>query len=451
MQFIVGNSLSETPGQIGQPLLYQTRNVTNPHWLVVGGSGDGKSHQLRRIATLAARENQGVRVYLLDVHGDLVTDNSLTSTVRFSEVAPFGINPLTINSDPEYGGVRRRANSFSLMMRKYAASKPGERQVAVIRNLITDLCASRGIVQDDPKTWNGEPPTLSELEAFARQLFRQLYPKNSKKRSAPLNLSIAHLLEELGALSDLAREYRTEKNDSPSAEAADACRQAFAACLEEAFAGKLPSASDFGDSESIDIPDSEVRYPESTLQAVCTRLDNLKAMGIFKDTPPDFVRAKPIWRIDLQPLSDEQQGYMVDLYFEKIFLKHKQLGLYDGVRSVIVLDEAHRFVTKESDSIINIAAKEARKFGLMLVFASQRWEHFPKDIIECCASKMILGADTSAFPMLSKKLGIHEKYLKRIVPKKRALVMARGKNSSGTRGYWEISVDESELPVQACA
>nr|WP_211119504.1 helicase HerA-like domain-containing protein [Thiothrix fructosivorans] len=51
------------------------------------------------------------------------------------------------------------------------------------------------------------------------------------------------------------------------------------------------------------------------------------------------------------------------------------------LRHVIFLDEAHKFFSKDNDDIINVMAREARKFGIELWCASQNPTDFPDSFL----------------------------------------------------------------------
>ncbi|MFP3449184.1 hypothetical protein SB765_30100, partial [Pseudomonas sp. SIMBA_067] len=66
---------------------------------------------LRKIAQ-AMQETGGrrLRIHVFDAHGDVEIPGE--SAVRFHESADFGFNPLELNPDPEFGGVRKRIQSL---------------------------------------------------------------------------------------------------------------------------------------------------------------------------------------------------------------------------------------------------------------------------------------------------------------------------------------------------
>ena len=86
--------------------------LINGHILLVGKSGSGKTYTLRQLLDQIITQTKGknFRAHIIDVHGDIEIDGA--SSVKFSESTDFGFNPLVINPDPDYGGVRKRIQSF---------------------------------------------------------------------------------------------------------------------------------------------------------------------------------------------------------------------------------------------------------------------------------------------------------------------------------------------------
>src|SRR5690606_14498945 len=91
------------------PLIWDSSQTINPHAIVLGDSGVGKSYTLRNMAHDIAQDGR-TRVHIIDVAGDLGVAGA--SSVKFSESTDFGFNPLEINPDPDFGGVRKRIQSF---------------------------------------------------------------------------------------------------------------------------------------------------------------------------------------------------------------------------------------------------------------------------------------------------------------------------------------------------
>jgi hypothetical protein len=113
------------------------------------------------------------------------------------------------------------------------------------------------------------------------------------------------------------------------------------------------------------------------------------------------------------------------------------------VVEIAVLDEAHLFFTDEVDNPLNVLAKEARKFGLALVCASQSPTHFSEDFLGNVATKIILGIDEMYWDGSVRKLKIEPKTLQYIMPKRTLAVQI--KTGDGERARF-IGV---EIPAAA--
>lgn len=142
----------------GQAVILDTKAAINPHVQVTGITGMGKSHLFRNMSKAlvesAAAMKAPLRIHVLDPHGDL--EMPYSSEVMFSSATNFGYNPLEINPDPDYGGVRRTIQKFIAALDK--TRKLGSKQEAAMRYLLEDLYISHGYKLDDPRTWSPDDP-----------------------------------------------------------------------------------------------------------------------------------------------------------------------------------------------------------------------------------------------------------------------------------------------------
>jgi len=92
--------------------------------------------------------------------------------------------------------------------------------------------------------------------------------------------------------------------------------------------------------------------------------------------------------IDLYPLSIEEQRIIVDVILEHLYNKYKKLKSYGKTDVLgIVIEEAHRFVSreaKETSTKVSLIAREGRKFGLGLILVSQ----IPSAILDSVISQI---------------------------------------------------------------
>lgn len=404
-----------------EQVVWDTKELVNGHWMLVGGSGTGKTHQIRHI--LNTVKDQGVKAYIFDPHGDIIIDEQLSSSVRFHETCPYGINPLVINPDPYYGGVRRRINSFISMVNRYS-TQLDYKQEAALRHLMKDLYASRGIEHDKPETWSsGAPPTLTDLK-------NSIYGKLKAFTFGNLHYTSRFLSDMSFQMAELRRFYANDNKSGIVKEKIDAIKTG----LKEAFIEYIEFAN--GD----DGIDEYIRYESAdTLKAVYDRIENIEGLGVFKSQAPPFDTAKPIHHYDMGPLYIEEQGYMVELSLEQIFVKATQDGFKTDIDTMIVLDEAQRFFSSEDhDHIISVISREGRKFGIGLVLATQNCASFTDDIIINSGTRVILGVDEAYLLPLSKAMGIDPNRVRFTQPKKTALIQLKTATMSGDSRFNEV-------------
>ena len=153
-------------------------------------------------------------------------------------------------------------------------------------------------------------------------------------------------------------------------------------------------------------------------------------IGIFTRNIPPFDLKNPLWRYDLRALGKNEKTLFVSFLLENIFKMAVQRGEQNDVREIVIIDEAHLFITDDDDNPINTIAKEARKFGLGIIAASQSVTYFAVDFLSNVATKIILGLDEMFWNSAANQLKIPEQKLKDIIPHKNLLVQMVNKGSS---------------------
>ena len=116
-----------------------------------------------------------------------------------------------------------------------------------------------------------------------------------------------------------------------------------------------------------------------------------------------------------------------------------QRGVQDDIVEIIVLDEAHLFLTDDDDNPINIIAKEARKFGLGLFAASQSPTHFSDDFLSNVSTKIILGIDQMYWDNSVRKLKMDLAALEWLIPHKRLLIQMNNKGETRNKFIWSVN------------
>ena len=170
---------------------------------------------------------------------------------------------------------------------------------------------------------------------------------------------------------------------------------------------------------------------KDVLKSVVERLENLNAVGIFKNQPPPFDEKAAIWRYDISSLSEDEMKMFVSFRVEQLFHAAKQRGAQDDLLDIIVLDEAHLFFSGDGDdNILNTLAREARKFGIGLICASQSPEHFSEDFLTNVGAKIILGLDAYFWKMAASKLNIERDMLSDITSRKSLALQLNNKGET---------------------
>jgi DNA helicase HerA-like ATPase len=425
-----------------QPVIWDSTKVINAHMLLVGKSGTGKTYTLNSmIQQFLKQPHKEMRLRIIDVHGDIDIPGS--SSVKFSESSHFGFNPLAINPDPDFGGVRKRIQSFISAISK-TSRKLGHKQESVLRNILQDLYAANGFYEKDADSWrltddsgrkiqyNGRDkkfPTLEDAYRYANFKHKAMFLGTSNKA--------ALLLEDV---NKKARQiYLKQKNlhKAMGKEELDILK----AELKSAGQLAVEKYSEYIDNieNGMELTDLIKYDSKETLKSIVDILGNLVSSGIFKNVPPDHDPNAVIWRYDIKAITDkDEKKLFVYFLLEEIFGERVQKGMRSDVVEMVFLDEANIFFTDESDNIINIISKEARKFGLGLVCASQSPTHFSEDFMSSVATKIILGLDQMFWDKSVSKLKMEPQALAWIVPHEKILVQINNKGDLKNKFFWTI-------------
>lgn len=417
---------------------WDTSRLINGHVLIVGKSGTGKTHTLKQmVSQMSAASGGKLRVHIMDVHGDI--DIGGASTVKFSESTPYGFNPLTINPDPDFGGVRKRIQSFIAALSR-TGFKLGPKQEAALRNILSDLYAANGFMENDASTWRIDPtknanarfprkqPAMEDAVRFANAKLRGMFLGTSSKTVAALEKLYRKQIQFNSKLKAANKVINKDEEEAAKAEIEKAANEACELFKEHLDA--MQTGRELDDLIKYDSKD--------VMKSVVDRLENLNSIGIFRAIRPPFDVSNPIWRYDIKALSMDEKKLFVSFILEAIFLRSAQRGVQSDVVELIILDEAHLFSSDEPDNPVNIIAKEARKFGLGLFCASQSPTHFSDDFISNVGTKVILGIDQMYWDGTVRKLKIDQSAIEWIVPHQSMIVQMSNKAESKSKPIWVV-------------
>lgn len=408
------------------PVFYEPHKLINQHLMLCGMSGTGKSFQSIRLLESLAAAGLGADVF--DCHEEL-GDIAGCGVAKYSQATRLGYNPLVLDTDPHAGGVERQAD-FIVGLVRQVSTQFGSKQEAALRNLIIDSYASRGIFADNPRTWQKQCiterereaiiserrwsdlrnyyPTLTDLLDYAEKKVLTMMFGGDNKAMAALDA----LCKANARLQAMSMRYAKATGEEERKKLEEQINTLVARC-EESYSAALRANPGREPKDLIKYDSKDV------LVSVVQRLQILSSSGIFRANAPDFRGAK-VRVHQIKSLSDEQQVLFTKLRLREIFEQCKKLGptaTGTELRHVAFLDEAPKYFSDDKDDIINVVAREARKFGLGLWCAAQQPTSFPESFITNCGAKILLGLDSSFWKGAISKLRITEEGLKFIKPK----------------------------------
>lgn len=418
-----------------RPIIWDSAKLINGHVLIVGKSGTGKTYTLKSMLNqLSEASNGRFRCHVMDVHGDIDIEGA--STVKFSESTPYGFNPLSINPDPDFGGVRKRIQSFIGALSR-TGYKLGSKQEAALRNILYDLYAANGFYDGDPKSWKLDDginrrypkkhPGMEDAVKFANAKLKSMFLGTSSKTVSALE----KLYRKQNQFYMKMKQSNKAAHDPLQMESLKADLDKLTIECSELFQEHLVSVQT--GTELTDL----IKYDsKEVMKSVVDRLENLNSIGIFRPERPPFDPKNPIWRYDIKALAQDEKKLFVSFILEAIFLRAVQRGLQSDLVEVIVLDEAHMFLNDDPENPINIIAKEARKFGVGLFAASQSPTHFSDDFVANVSTKIILGIDQMYWDGTVRKLKLDTKALEWIVPTRSLLMQMNNRGQTKNDWLW---------------
>lgn len=181
------------------------------------------------------------------------------------------------------------------------------------------------------------------------------------------------------------------------------------------------------------------------LKSVVDRLENLLGIGIFKNKAAPHDPLKPVWREHIKALGPDEQKLFVLFSLEEIFRAAVQRGETPYITDVIIVDEASKFFDDDEANILNTIAKEARKFGVALICASQAPTHFTEDFVSSVGTKIVLGIDEMFWDSSMRKLRLDAEALKWIRLKERIIIQI--KQEGEARCDWRWTYLENRGPA----
>ncbi|MGP0172708.1 helicase HerA domain-containing protein [Pseudomonas sp. NCHU5208] len=399
--------------------------LANHHIGIAGTSGAGKTHWIRNFIQGQADD---VVIDIFDYHGDIEVPGA--KTVLFSESTKYGFNPLVLNPDPHFGGVRRAINDVIAAIGNTSRAL-GTNQEGVLRALLTDAYALKGISATNPSTWYRNEATDEQIkqliEAHDWNGLRQVYPTLhdvttlARRKLKALWMGIEDKedgRQVLTAFDEFCRVMAT-LNKRRMKNATQAADEAELAQLDSKLGSIKIRALD-GFSTFLDRMQSGREFEEvvkynsrDVLLSVINRLENLQAIGIFNSNPPPFGKAR-IRRYNLKPIAQSEDELRMFVHFrlQAIIREEMQRGESHGrIRRFVVIDECVLFNDESRSNPINVIANQMRKFGLAILQAGQSPTHMSEEFLSSAGTMLLLNLAPTNWDSAARRLKIDAKML----------------------------------------
>lgn len=155
---------------IHHPIYLRLEELNTPHIVIVGASGSGKTTLAKRII-YESRRVYGFNVIILDQHGEY-KEMADQLGARVIDASIYVINPLSL----EGTSPRERSLQLAHIIAQYF--RLGFKQRQLLEDIILRTYYKRGIKQEDPTTWNTEPPRIEDLVETCRSLAEEISEYN---------------------------------------------------------------------------------------------------------------------------------------------------------------------------------------------------------------------------------------------------------------------------------
>jgi len=170
----------------GSIVCLDINHFTNPHLMILGQSGSGKSVTAKSFAS-RFYDLYGTPILVIDYAGEygewVLSRGGMVINMRHDTINPFELGPATLTDR-----VRQLIDAFEKICEFRTIN-----QRNAFTHYVMRAYQAKSYVSDDPKTWGRQPPTLNDVIELMEQDF--------KKLSMTKQLTIQSLLDRLYTLA----------------------------------------------------------------------------------------------------------------------------------------------------------------------------------------------------------------------------------------------------------
>jgi hypothetical protein len=398
--------------QDGSPVNWGFSKASNFNMCLLGESGSGKTHFLRRMISEIVK--QGVTIHILDVKDDfshnkflndgLLDGGYVVNDLDFGYVGgDTGLNILQFPSFAEGGGVYMATQDALEIVRMFNTSFSGKME-GYLTQIIKNVYKNHGVSHEDQSTWGNKPPTLKDV------LIEINFIEDQLATSLPLDM--------LMGIGNLVKKTRLAIADEDEKEER----------IEEAKAVLKDKFNEYVDRGM----EKERHYFSSwKLETILSIKDTVSSMvdtEIF--TRPTKNRMQgAINRYRLVGLNDRHRQIIMRIVMSQVFHMSVSQTIRTGnfdpkvPSHFLIFDEGKhaKQLEKSEMSPLNRIATEGRGYGVGMGVGVQLVKQVTEEMLKNFSTRVILKLQESSYPEAIKNFGATKTQLKQLRPKSNCL------------------------------
>lgn len=428
--FMPGESQPSSSHQfhIGQAVDYHSNvywgfdKAANFNVLMLGASGSGKTYSIHNL--LSNLVDRGVTPIVFDIKDDFGQSQIASSVLHSGGCPPevneinfdyvtgdANLNPLKFSTDVEGGGVYMAIRNFCEIAKIFNPNL-SRKMEGYLSRILRELYEEAGIVHSDPGSWFREPPTLEDLSYKLNLIDERL------KSGFEINClkALGDKLYKLGAAS---RKLET-KVSKRAAQLLETDIEELKETLNQEFTDILENPNS--------ITKGEKSFDPNSLGALADTVQSMTECGLFSE---DSVSIVPgcVNRIRISGLASAHQQTIMWIVTNRLFMSAlattKKNNSFNPrtPRLLIVADEGKHIGLMAGDilSPSNRCLTEGRGLGLGMLLGVQSLDHVSADGLRNFGTKMITKVDQVEGAQITRKFGVPQKQIDRLVPQKNCL------------------------------